>query len=52
MMMEAWLVIIIATGFMVEGLRIANNGFEFGSFVGNLVGSWLSVIQGKLTLNY
>lgn len=39
-LIEVGIVMIIITGFLIEGLRIAHNGYDPGSFVGN----WISTI--------
>lgn len=39
-LIEVGIVMIIISGFLIEGLRIAHNGYDPGSFVGN----WISTI--------
>lgn len=39
-LIEVGIVMIIITGFLIEGLRIAHNGYDPGSFVGN----WISTL--------
>ncbi|HNU71658.1 MAG TPA: (Fe-S)-binding protein [Thermodesulfobacteriota bacterium] len=43
---ESVILVILVTGFMVEGLRIAVNGPEHGAFMGNLIGGWLQNLPG------
>ena len=48
LLIEIGIVVIILSGFLIEGLRIALNGFDPGSVVGNWIGS-LVINSGSLS---
>lgn len=50
-LMELGIIAIIVTGFCIEGARIAHNGADPGSFVGNWLGSMLLTGQSGLELH-
>lgn len=48
---EVLIAFIILSGFLLEGLRIAANGPDPYSVVGNLVAAWLTNLEGKLAFH-
>lgn len=46
---EMALLVIIITGFLMEGLRIGATGIEEGAFVGNFLAGWLRNLEGATT---
>ncbi|MBT1075801.1 heterodisulfide reductase-related iron-sulfur binding cluster [Geobacter grbiciae] len=50
-LIEIGIIAIIITGFFIEGARIAQNGIDPGSFVGNWLGFMLPTGQGGLELH-
>jgi len=51
LLIEAGIVVIIVSGFLIEGLRIAHNGVDPGSVVGNWIGSILISFTSIISLH-
>jgi len=51
LIIEILIVVIIFSGFLLEGLRIADTGYEPGAVVGNSVAAILGNPEGRLTLH-
>lgn len=51
LLMEAAIILIIVSGFVIEGLRIAQNGPDPGSIIGNMLGSSFNGVGNLVMLH-